>query len=83
MPPKTRKGEALYMGKSIYDLIGEEKEIPCADKDGNIQGIAKIRDETKLNGTLRVRLDFVGHIRPSVKDEMIRELKQFVKKYYL
>lgn len=71
------------MGKSIYDLIGEEKEIPCADNDGNIQGIAKIRDETKLNGTLRVQLDFVGHIRPSVKDEMIRELKQFVKKYYL
>lgn len=70
------------MGKSIYDHIGEEKEIPCLDKDGNIQGIAKIRDETKLNGTLRVQLDFVGHIRPSVKDEMVRELKQFVKKYY-
>lgn len=71
------------MRKSIYDLIGEEKEIPCADRKGNIQGVAKIRDETKLNGTLRVQLDFVGHIRPSVKDEMIRELKQFVKKYYL
>ena len=70
------------MGKSIYDLIGEEKERPCLDKDGNIQGIARIRDETKLNGTLRVQFDFVGHIRPSVKDEMIRELKQFVKKYY-
>lgn len=71
------------MGKSIYDFIGEEKEIPCVDKNGNIQGVAKIRDETKLNGTLRVQLDFVGHIRPSVKDEMVRELKQFVKKYYL
>ena len=78
-----RKGEVLYMGKSIYDLIGKEKEIPCVDKNSNIQGVAKIRDETKLNGTLRVQLDFVGHIRPSVKDEMIRELKQFVKKYYL
>lgn len=76
------KGEVLYMGKSIYDLIDEEKEIPCVDKNGNIQGVAKIRDETKLNGTLRVQLDFVGHIRPSVKDEMVRELKQFVKKYY-
>lgn len=83
MPPKTRKGEVLYMAKSIYDLIGEEKEIPCVDKNSNIQGVAKIRDETKLNGTLRVQLDFVGHIRPSVKDEMVRELKQFVKKYYL
>lgn len=82
MPPKTRKGEVLYMGKSIYDLIDEEKEIPCVDKNGNIQGVAKIRDETKLNGTLRVQLDFVGHIRPSVKNEMIKELKQFVKKYY-
>lgn len=71
------------MGKSIYDLIGEEKEIPCVCKDGNIQGIAKIRDETKLNVTLRVQLDSVGHIEPSVKDEMIRELKGFVKKYYL
>lgn len=70
------------MGKSIYDLIDEEKEIPCVDKNGNIQGVAKIRDETKLNGTLRVQLDFVGHIRPSVKNEMIKELKQFVKKYY-
>lgn len=76
------KGEVLYMGKSIYDLIDEEKEIPCVDKNGNIQGVVKIRDETKLNGTLRVQLDFVGHIRPSVKDEMVRELKQFVKKYY-
>lgn len=71
------------MGKSIYDLIGEEKEILCVDKNSNIQGVAKIRDETKLNGTLRVQLDFVGHIRPSVKGEMIKELKQFVKKYYL
>lgn len=71
------------MGKSIYDLIGEEKEIPCADKNGNIQGIAKIRDETKLNGSIRVQLDFSGYIEPSVKDEMIRELKAFVKKYYL
>lgn len=77
-----RKGEVLYMGKSIYDFIGEEKEIPCVDKNGNIQGVAKIRDETKLNGTMRVKLDFVGHIDPSVKDEMIKELKQFVKKYY-
>lgn len=77
------KGEVLHMGKSIYDLIGEEKEILCVDKNSNIQGVAKIRDETKLNGTLRVQLDFVGHIRPSVKGEMIKELKQFVKKYYL
>lgn len=77
-----RKGEVLYMGKSIYDLIGKEKEIPCVDKNGNIQGVAKIRDETKLNGTMRVKLDFVGHIDPSVKDEMIKELKHFVKKYY-
>ena len=71
------------MSKSIWDLVGEEKEIPCSDKNGNIQGVAKIRDETKLNGTMRVRLDFVGHIDPSVKDEMIKELEQFVKKYYL
>lgn len=71
------------MGRSIEDIIGEEKEIPCSDAKGNIQGIAKIRDETKLNGTIRVRLDFVGHIDPSVKDEMIRELKGFVKKFYL
>lgn len=71
------------MGRSIADLIGEEKEIPCADKNGNIQGIVKIRDETKLNGCIRVQLDFSGYIEPSVKDEMIRELKEFVKKYYL
>lgn len=71
------------MGRSIADLIDGEKEIPCVDKNGNIQGVAKIRDETKLNGTIRVQFDFVGHISPSVKDEMIRELKQFVKKYYL
>lgn len=71
------------MGRSIRDLVGEEKEIPCLDKNGNIQGVAKIRDETKLNGTIRVQLDFVGHINPSVKNEMIRELKVFVKKYYL
>lgn len=71
------------MGRSIADLIGEEKEMPCSDKNGNIQGIAKITDETKLNGTMRVRLDFVGHINPSDKDEMMTELKQFVKKYYL
>lgn len=71
------------MGRSIRDLVGEEKEIPCLDKNGNIQGVAKIRDETKLNGTIRVQLDFVGHISPSVKDEMIKELKIFVKKYYL
>ena len=64
-------------------LVGEEKEIPCSDKNGNIQGVAKIRDETKLNGTIRVKLDFVGHINPSDKDEMITELKQFVEKYYL
>lgn len=69
------------MGRSIADLIGEEKEIPYSNKNGDIQGIAKIRDETKLNGTIRVRLDFVGHIDPSVKDEMINELKRFVKKY--
>lgn len=71
------------MGRSIADLMGEEKEIPCADKNGNIQGVAKIRDETKLNGTFRVRLDFVGHIEPFNKDEMIRKLEEFVKKYYL
>ena len=71
------------MGRSIVDLIGEEKEIPCADKNGSIQGVAKIRDETKLNGSIRVQLDFSGYIEPSVKDEMIRELKGFVKKYYL
>jgi len=39
--------------------------------------------EIKLNGTIRVQLDFVGHIDPSVKAGMIRELKEFVKKYYL
>ena len=71
------------MSKSIWDLVGQEIEIPCADKNGNIQGVAKIRDETKLNETVRVQLDFVGHINPSDKDEMIRELKEFVKKYYL
>lgn len=71
------------MGRSIRDLVGEEKEIPCSGKNGNIQGIAKIRDETKLNGTIRVKLDFVGHINPSDKDEMIKELKRFVEKYYL
>lgn len=71
------------MRKSIYDLIGEEKEIPCADRKGNIQGVAKIRDETKFNGSIRVQLDFVGYINPSDKDEMIKELKGFVKKYYL
>lgn len=71
------------MGRSIRDLVGEEKEIPCSDKNGNIQGGAKIRDEVKLNGTIRVKLDFVGHINPSDKDEMITELKRFVKKYYL
>lgn len=71
------------MGKSIRDLVGQEVEIPCPDKNGNIQGVAKIRDETKLNGTMEVRLDFVGHINPSDKDEMITELKRFVKKYYL
>lgn len=71
------------MGRSIRDLVGEEKEIPCSDNNGNIQGVAKIRDETKLNGTIRVKLDFVGHINPSDKDEMITELKRFVKKYYL
>lgn len=71
------------MGRGIRDLVGQEIEIPCSDKNGNIQGIAKIRDETGLNGTIRVKLDFVGHINPSDKDEMITELKQFVKKYYL
>lgn len=71
------------MGKTIRDLVGEEKEIPCSDKNGNIQGVVKIRDEVKLNGSIRVRLDFVGHINPSDKDEMITELKRFVKKYYL
>ena len=77
------EGELPYMGRSIRDLVGEEKEIPCSDKNGNIQGVAKIRDETELNGTMEVRLDFVGHINPSNKDEMITELKQFVKRYYL
>ena len=71
------------MSKSIWDLVGEEKEIPCADKNGNIQGVAKIRDETNLNGTIRVRLDFVGHIDPDNKDVMISELKEFVKRFYL
>lgn len=71
------------MGRSIRDLVGEEKEIPCSDKKGNIQGVAKIRDETKLNGTIRVQLDFVGHIKPCDKDDMMLELKRFVKKYYL
>lgn len=71
------------MSKSIWDLVGQEEDVPCSDAKGNIQGVAKIRDETKLNGTIRVRLDFVGHIDPSVKDEMIKELEQFVKKYYL
>ena len=71
------------MGRGIKDLVGEEKEIPCSDKSGIIQGVAKIRDEIKLNETIRVRLDFVGHINPSDKDEMITELKRFVKKYYL
>ena len=70
------------MCKSIWDLVGQEVEIPCSNNNGNIQGIAKIRDETKLNGTIRVKLDFTGHIDPSVKDEMIRELKEFVNKYY-
>ena len=70
------------MSKSIWDLVGQEVEIPCSNSNGNIQGIAKIRDETKLNGTMRVRLDFVGHIDPSVKDEMISELKQFIKRYF-
>lgn len=67
----------------LINILKNEKEIPCSDKNGNIQGIAKIRDETVLNGTMRVRLDFVGHINPSAKDEMIRELKKFVEKYYL
>lgn len=71
------------MGRSIRDLVSEEKEIPCPDKNGNIQGIAKIRDETGFNGTIRVQMDFVGYINPSVKDEMITELKQFVENYYL
>lgn len=70
------------MGRSIRDLVSEEKEIPCSDKSGIIQGIAKIRDETKLNGTIRVQLDFVGHIKPCDKDEMITELKRFVKKHH-
>ena len=82
MPPRN-KDKVPYMGRSIRDLVGEEKEIPCSDKSGIIQGVAKIRDEIKLNGTIRVRLDFVGHISPSDKDEMITELKRFVKKYYL
>lgn len=46
------------MEKIIRDLISEEKEIPCSNNNGNIQGVVKIRDETKLNGTLRVQLDF-------------------------
>ena len=71
------------MSKSVWDLVGQEVDVPCTDKNGNIQGIAKIRDETNLNGTIRVRLDFVDHIDPSVKDEMIRGLDEFTKKYYL
>lgn len=71
------------MGKSIWDLIGEETEMPFSDRNGNIQGTAKVRDETRLNGTVRVQLYFVGHVDPSFKDEMIRELEQFVEKYYL
>lgn len=45
------------MSKSIWDLVGQEVDIPCSDVKGNIQGVAKIRDETKLNGTIRVKLD--------------------------
>lgn len=67
----------------LQNIVKNEKEIPCSDKNGNIQGVAKIRDETALNGTMRVQLDFVGHIDPSDKDKMIRELRRFVKKYYL
>ena len=70
------------MSKSVWDLIGEEKEIPCSNKNGTIQGVAKIRDETKLNGFMRVQLDFTGHINPSSKDDMISELKKFVNKYF-
>ncbi len=35
------------MGKSIWDLVGQEVEIPCLNNNGNIQGIANIRDEIK------------------------------------
>lgn len=77
------KGGILYMSKSIRDLVEKEVNVPCSNAKGNIQGVAKIRDETKINNTLRVRLDFSGHIEPFIKDEMIKELKQFVKKYYL
>lgn len=57
----------------LQNIVKNEKEIPCSDKNGNIQGVAKLRDETALNGTMRVQLDFVGHIDPNVKDEMIKE----------
>ena len=70
------------MGKSIWDLVGQEVDVPCSDVKGNIQGVAKIRDETKLNGFMRVQLDFTGHINPSSKDDMISELKKFVNKYF-
>ncbi len=26
------------MGRSIRDLVSEEKDIPCSDKNGDIQG---------------------------------------------
>jgi hypothetical protein len=73
----------VKIGKSVRDLVGKEVDMPCSDRNGNIQGVARIRDETRLNGTFRVRLDFVGHINPSAKDEMISELRRFVKKYFL
>lgn len=57
----------------LQNIVKNEKEIPCSDKNGNIQDVAKLRDETALNGTMRVQLDFVGHIDPNVKDEMIKE----------
>lgn len=37
------------MGKSIWDLVGQEVDVPCSDIKGNIQGVAK--SETKPNLT--------------------------------
>lgn len=66
----------LYIGKSIKDLVVNEEDIPCSDANGNIQGVVKIRDEFKLNGTMRVELNFIGHIDPSVKDKLEERMMQ-------
>jgi len=83
MPPRIQRLGNIVDSGILKSTLKSEKEIPCSDKNGNIQGVAKIRDETRLNGTMRVQLDFVGRINPNVKDEMIEELRRFVKKYYL